>query len=129
MPRTATPGGPGMTKAFSPPCWAGSATVPSPPFFVRPDRIAGMLQPSQFSLTFLFLEVLWLALFAGAVRVAVTLPAERGHFACVWMVVAITALGTFFGGMGRSMVAGAKAGYVAALILVLVGGLAWAMFS
>ena len=87
-----------------------------------------MLQPSQFSLSFLFLEVLWLALFAGAVRLAVTLPADRGHFALIWAVLAITALGTFFGGMGRSMVAGAKAGYVAALVLVLVGGVAWAVF-
>jgi hypothetical protein len=81
-----------------------------------------MLRARQFSLAFLLLEVLWLAVFAGAVRLLFTLPAHRGHFACLWAVVAMTALGTFLGGIFRNMASGAKAGYLAALILVLIGG-------
>jgi hypothetical protein len=82
-----------------------------------------MLGERQFSLAFLFLEVLWVAVFAWSLRLLLTLPASRGHFACLLAVMGLTALGTFLGGICRNMAAGAKVGYVAALVLVMVGGI------
>jgi hypothetical protein len=79
-----------------------------------------MLGARQFSLAFLFLEVLWIAVFAWSVRLLLTLPAANGHFACVLTVMGVTALGTFVGGFARNMAGGAKAGYLAALVLVIV---------
>jgi hypothetical protein len=81
-----------------------------------------MLQPRQFSLAFLFLEILWLAVFAGSLRWLLMLPERRVHFACLLAVVAGTALGTFFGGLLRNMAAGAKVGYIASLAAVVVLG-------
>jgi hypothetical protein len=82
-----------------------------------------MLGARQYSLSFLFLEVLWIAVFAWSVRLFVTLPEGRGHFACLLAVMGLTSLGTFCGGFARNMAGGAKVGYLAALVLVMVGAI------
>ena len=79
-----------------------------------------MLRPRQFSLAFLLLEMLWVGVFAWSVRQWLLLPEGRSHFACLLAVAGITALGTFFGGFWRNMAGGAKVGYLAALVLVIV---------
>lgn len=88
-----------------------------------------MLGAHQFSLRFLFLEMVWIAVFAWSARLFLTLPAGQGHFACLVAVMGITALGTFCGGLCRNMAGGAKVGYLSALALVMVGGLIWATWQ
>jgi len=90
-----------------------------------------MLGARQFSLAFLFLEVLWIAVFAWSVRLLLTLPAGQGHFACLLAVMGVTALGTFCGGFTRNMAGGAKVGYLVALVLVMVTAIInarWGLF-
>jgi hypothetical protein len=82
-----------------------------------------MLQARQFSLAFLFLEILWIAVFAWCLRIFLMLPRGHGHFACLLAVLGITALGTFFGGFQKNMAGGAKAGYMVALLLVMVASI------
>jgi hypothetical protein len=79
-----------------------------------------MLRPRQFSLAFLLLEILWAGVFAWSLRQWLMLPASRSHFACLLAVAGITALGTFCGGFWRNMAGGARMGYLAALVLVIV---------
>ena len=78
-----------------------------------------MRNKRQFTLRFLFLELLWIALALGCFR-AIFLNYGPADIRVPCFLVAISAIGAAIGGLAGNMKAGATSGFLLALAPVLL---------